>query len=80
MLLIMGAIGMGAVAGWSLSHRSLSVRGLLFSLVALAVVSIESWAISHQISISFISAAMIARVVLRVILLTCLGARAAARP
>jgi hypothetical protein len=80
MLLILGAIGIGAVAGWSLSHRSLSVRGLLFSLVALAVLAIESWAISHQISTILLSAAMIASFALRFILLSFLGARAAAQP
>lgn len=80
MLLVLGAVGMGAISGWSLSSLGMSGRSLLLSLLALTVVAIEIVAICHEISIVLVGTAMAASFGLRFLVLNLLRARQAARP
>jgi hypothetical protein len=60
MLLVLGAIGMGAVSGWSLSNCRLSGRNALLSLMILAAMAIEIKLICHEVSVTAVCAAMVA--------------------
>jgi ABC-type glycerol-3-phosphate transport system permease component len=80
MLLVLGAIGMGAVSGWSLSNYRLSGRNLILSLIALTVVATEIKAICHEVSILVVASAMVASFGLRFLVLNLLSPRKTARP
>jgi hypothetical protein len=80
MLPFLGAIGIGAVSGWSVSSYRLSARNLLLTLGALAVVSVEIKAICNEVSIILAPSAMVASIGLRSLAFSFLRARQAARP
>jgi hypothetical protein len=79
MLPALGAIGVGAVLGWSVSNYRLSARNVLLTLIALTVASVEIKAICPEVSVILGPSAMAAGIALRSLVLNILRARQAAR-
>lgn len=68
MLLALSAIGIGTVAGWSLSGFEVSAKNLLVCLLMLCFLVIETKVICQGISIGILSIAMIATFGFRLLL------------
>lgn len=68
MLLALSAIGIGTVAGWSLSGFEVSAKNLLVCLLMLSFLVIETKVICQGISIGILSIAMIATFGFRLLL------------
>jgi hypothetical protein len=75
MLLVLSAMGVGAVSAWSISGRRLSARNVGMTVVALAVLAAEAKIICGDISVGIMALVMASTFVLRLVVRALLEAR-----